>query len=753
MIGNRIEYDGRTFNHADIKAGNLYQARALLSDSLEIDTFEVTLSSDANLTQFTRNAPLAYFYNDSQVGTYYVQNVRRIAVNKYQFSCTSTVGLLEQTDHNGGIYTGQTVQEVVADICGQYPVKVKTNLQGIALYGWLPIASRRDNLSQVLFAIGATLKVDYDGALRVEGLWGDQSANIDEEHMFDGGRVDYGTPVTQVVVTEHQYTQGDEQVTLFEGTTSGGDKVTFSEPCYNLSSTGFTIIEQGANYAIVGSGNGTLTGYKYVHSTRTVTKQVTSADSENAVKVEDATLVSLANANAVADRLAAYYAHTERVTNDMVLQSESPGDVSSLVHPYGGNVQACIESSDINLSGKLRSTEKLLVGYVPPKAGEIEYYDNVEVITEDGSWTVPDGVTAVRLVLIGGGTGGYSGKIGEESATGSTISQTRAVTDVTTYINGVGIGVGGKGGEAGNGGTGGKILQVEPRLQGGTELQIQIGRGGLGGTYSANDTAVGHAGTATTVGAYTSDDGNTSESGYTEIFSGVVYAAPGDNGIVGGNGSGAKENANGSSGSESVTVIPGTPVLDRSGLQWNPGADNPARNEQDKFVIVHNSSVAHEVVHAGAVGNSYGGCGGGAAAGCDGLGDGESGKATASGSTSSLQAVGRGGKGGTGASATKPEKQLLRGCGGFGGNGGGGAGAGGCGFTQKVAANKYKNPTFYLNAYAGASGVPGDGSDGGDGGDGCVLIYYRTPKVTHSGRFVTRNGADFIDKSNRKVVV
>lgn len=651
MIGNRIEYDGRTFNHADIKAGNLYQARALMSDSLEIDTFDVTLSSDTNLTQFTRNAPLTYFYNDSQVGTYYVQNVRRIAVNKYQFSCTSTVGLLEQTDHNGGIYTGQTVQEVVADICGQYPVKVKTNLQGIALYGWLSIASRRDNLSQVLFAIGAALKVDHNGALRVEGLWGDQSASIDEDHMFDKGQVDYGTPVTHVVVTEHQYTQGTEQATLFEGTTSDGDKITFSEPHYNLSATGFTIREQGANYAIVTSGNGKLTGYKYVHSTRTVTKQVTTADSENAVKVENATLVSLANANAVADRLAAYYAHTERVTNDMVLQSESPGDVASLVHPYGGNVQACIESSDINLSGKLRSTEKLLVGYVPPDVSESEYYDRSELITQNQAFTVPDGVKSIRVVLIGGGNGGARG------------------SDGTSGQRSDSGGSGGNGGQGGTGGDGGKLLQQELSVSSCEQFQVTIGQGGAAATAETQPAE----GTATTFGDLSSAQGSSSPSGFTDIITGNVYGETGISGVDGGNGgAGGNSSRHGEAGA-AVGVYPG-------------GAGSATSiNEQ--------SSSSYNGSWVG------GGAGGGAAVGTAGTA-GRAGKGWN---------MCEGGDGGNGATPVSAESVSKYGSGGNGGHGGGGGGGGGGCY------NSYRGSSGQWAGSGGTGGTGGQGSAGANG--------------------------------------
>ena len=226
---NRIEYLNYVFEGQDITNGSTHFARSLKSSSLEIDTFSFEVRSDnTTLTQFVRNTPLTYYHDGNQIGIFYVQKISRISKSAYRFECTSTVGLLDESYHNGGIYTGQTVKEVVESICAPYPAMVKTNIQKIKLYGWLPIATKRENLTQLLFAIGATLKVDYNGVIRIEGLWDGQSAEIGADRMYSGGTVEYATPVTQVIVTEHSYNQtSTETVDLFEGTASAGDKITF----------------------------------------------------------------------------------------------------------------------------------------------------------------------------------------------------------------------------------------------------------------------------------------------------------------------------------------------------------------------------------------------------------------------------------------------------------------------------------------------------------------------------------------------
>ena len=201
------------------------------------------------------------------------------------------MALLEQSTHYGGIYTGQTVAQVVAHICN-IPYLIQTRFAGVKLYGWLPIATRRDNLIQVLFAVGANTKVDQNGTLRIESLWDGVASSIPEDRVFLGDSVQYAARVTQVSVLEHQYIPGSETVDLFDGTAAEGDIIQFSEPVYDLSAEGFSVLESGANYAKLSAGTGKLTGKKYVHTTRDVRAQVLPDDVPNVVEVTEATLVS-----------------------------------------------------------------------------------------------------------------------------------------------------------------------------------------------------------------------------------------------------------------------------------------------------------------------------------------------------------------------------------------------------------------------------------------------------------------------------
>lgn len=753
---NKIIYGDYVFLQKDFKSGNLHLATSLLSSALESNTFSAVVRSyDRSITDFMRNAPLTYFYNDQQVGVFYVQSIDRIAPEHYKISATSTIGLLSDGLHYGGIYSGETVSEILPGICGPVPYEVKTNLRDIALYGWLPVATPRDNLAQVLFAIGATVKTDLDGILRIEPLWDGVSGSVGVGQLFQGPSVSYNAKVTRVVVTEHQYTAGVEDAELFEGATQQGDIITFSEPMHSLTATGFSIIESGANYAVVTAGAGILSGKKYIHNTRQIARSVSAAQSggsENVKSVTDATLVSLVNSAAVAERLANYYGCLETISGDIVLNRQSPGNVVNVYHPYDKEmVQACIESLDITASGILRASTKQLVGFKPLQIEQTVTYDEHELLTGSGTWTVPEGVTEVVAVLIPGGQAGYDGTAGEDCPAGGSIpyidrdsksyevaANGSSSASVSASRNAAG-GSAGKGGTGGDPGSSGKVLQVTVKVSPGQVISYVCGIGG---------TSNGAVGTPTTFGENTSESGGAMADGYTDLVTGITYAKSGTAGGDGGDGGSIGEegesvgNASGGEGYEAVNQN-----------YPSSGVDYPISG----FEFDWSSSASF----------SDGGAGGGGAGGQSGSIDGSPGGNAAMGEWSRLynwdyaiseQNMSASGNGGAGADGAGGQ---TYGCGGNGGAGGGGAGAIGNGsvsaqlsgtFTNRSAIVQKTSIRAEATIYPRSGGKGGPGGSGGPGADGCIILYYGKIEAIKTGAVMGAEGRIRFDRYGRLMV-
>ena len=743
-----------------------FQEVALDESSLSFDTVSVevcTKTIGAQLSALPNNTPIIVYRGGEIKARFVSSGVSRIGPVTYQLTGRSPMGALTGMVHTGGIYTGQTVEEVVKEICGNIPSLIKSVYSGVKLYGWLPYAdgkerSARDNLAQVLFAIGSYLRTDLNGVLRIEPLWDGTASLIDVDRSYTGGTVKYDSPISAVTVTEHQYVAGTEAKELFSGTAQNGDIITFSEPMHSLSATGFTILESGANYAKISAGTGALTGKAYIHNTRLITQPVTAGAVENVKSVTDATLVSLVNSYAVAKRLADYYRCRETITNDIVSGHEKPGHVVSVYHPYDKKmVSACIQSLDTTMSATLKSSMEALVGFTPAQPESAEYFDERVVLTGSGEWQVPENVTAITAVLIGGAQGGHCGH-GGNPAEAKTENYTETILGSLLQRNTDKWALGGKGGKGGDPGSGGKILQATFDVTPAQKFSFACGVGGLGAAFDANNWAntpntPGADGTKTTFGSLDSSTGSTSEIGYTDPVTGEVFAAKGEQGIAGGDGAGMNPNHG---DNDRYIPLKSTSVVDEDGHVWKGGATKV----NDNGILL--PSAGDEQSFTGDLEEGYCGgdvtynCGSGAAAGANGTPGNAAGTfrlvsvpsrgmpktsitVTASGSASV-----------PGANATLvPKKPTVYGKGGRGGYGGGGDGATGLSRTYYGGS---KSGT--LNNYPGSVRTTGsNGARGGPGGDGCIILYYRKPKPVQSGALKTSDGRDLLDALDRRMIV
>lgn len=706
MSLNTVKYKGELLAEDSAllakSPGILGEYKELRADALEADTLDITvLSESGTIRNFKKNDKVEYFRSGSRVGVYYLQSVTRVGPKLYTLSALSAVGLLIVRPHRGGIYTGQTVAEVVAEICGDIPVLIETVYRGIKLYGWLPIASARDSLVQVLFAIGAWLHTDENGTLRVQKLWDGTASIIGPGSVHAANiQVKYLDPVSSVAVTEHQYIAGTEDVTLFEGTAQQGDVIEFDEPAHTLTAEGFTILESGANYAVLSAGTGKLTGKSYIHNRRVVTRTVTEGAAKNVEEIADATLVSLVNSSAVAQRMAAYYACREQLTVDVNPAGEHAGHVVSLWNEWDKQqTLACIASRETKISGLLKSSTSALVGFLPPQPETTEYYDERVILTNSGEWTVPEGVTSLRVVLVEHGADGLDGSSG---ASGGSVSL--IVTDAEAKPGGTWSrqpGAGGAGGAGGEGGLGGRILSADLDVFSGTVF-----------AYSAD--------TETTFGTLSAQNGSRSDAGFTDPVTGDVFGKKGDDGSAGGDGGGGGS-ANGSNFNPGEN---GTGVPPNTGGAGSEG--NYKRFEESETVYKNGYLLV-----AGGTG------GGGAAVGNNGQ--------------DAVQPLTSGVRAGAGANAEPPSGAVNYGCGGYGGNGGGGGG-GASGLYLRHGAYMYDGtPSGTWLDLAGGAG--GSGSTGSPGGDGCIIIYYRKLKPFSAGWLRDNTQKPLLDRLGRRLIV
>ena len=369
--------------------GSFYNETSLLEDELSIDTMKIrvrSINTTYPLHNFIYGSQVTFYKDDVLYGKYYLVSVERQTKNEYILNVQSSIGLLDDTMHYGGIYSGEYASAIIKDIIGEKIAYTEHNIfSKIKVYGWLPVATRRENLKQLLFAVGGCVK-KKNGDVYFTTLTVDAPKAIPENKVFDTGKITYDSPASRIEVVEHQFSKvdsapseevysgeiiGSSFVTPKGYSVSDAALVTWDKPYHSLTFSNCTLLnnEKGVNYAVVSSsGSATISGKPYIHS-----KMIVSRDKENyngkekVAKVENATLVTLANSNSVAEKVMAYYDSPCTLSGAIVMDGEKPLDNITMPNQFEEENTGMIKSIEGTLGKQITKGElELRIGYNPP---------------------------------------------------------------------------------------------------------------------------------------------------------------------------------------------------------------------------------------------------------------------------------------------------------------------------------------------------------------------------------------------------
>lgn len=642
--------------------------------------------------------PIYYYRGSILVGKYYTRRIHRTPPHFYKITAVSAVGLLDRLQHLGGVYNGQTFDVVLSEVIGGVvPFSVSPDVAALEVYNWLPIASRRTNLHQLLLAYGVAIKKDDNGDM-VFGFLSGAPKPVRIGRVYNTGGVTDDIPATAVEVTEHSYQQlaGVAPVILFDNSAATAAVNVFvpfdQAPIFDLQTTGtLTIQSSGPNWAVV-SGSGVLTGRPYTHLTRIISLQAENADAheENIVRVSDVTLVNRTNSYNVARRLLSYYSSARTVTAELSLEGERSGDQIAFTDPFGEAAVGFLERMELTVSSNLKARCTIITDYTPKP--ETAQFNRVQLLTGTGVFTVPDGVTLLRVAIMQAGSGGASGTDGGEAEDAEYREDWYPATvGASIFVWQYLARGGGAAGQAGQPGDNGKVLVVDIPVTPGQQIAFTCGQPGVGG-MPGDASVPGTAGGESVFGPYSSATGTRYPNGWQEPISGAVYAMPGRSGVAGGKGSG--QNGDGQ-------LTPGDTIT-VNGVSYAPGTSYPITRKEWE---VGDIDVAR-----------LGSFGGGPAYGVSGR-PGQDATDSAQVATPVPGLIG-----GAGADAQSPADATAYGSGGDGGNGGGGAGAGG---SSGATWGNHRAPSGIIAPAPKAPG--GKGSRGANGGYGGIWVYWTDP--------------------------
>ena len=198
-------------------------------------------------------------------------------------------------------------------------------------------------------------------------------------------------------------------------------------------------------------------------------------------------------------------------------------------------------------------------------------FENMEIITQSGTWTAPAGATQLRVIIGQGGQGSSRGEDGYVAATGP--------------LPGDGVEAGE--GQPGLAGSGGKVwygtIDINPQQQ----FAVTIGQGGAASpTYGVE----GQEGGETAFGPYSSANGQVYPLGFTDIASGNSYGRTGVKSPTDGTGDGAAGGAGGTAGAgywEQLFWDDGRPRGWDFIVTVEPGPGQPGKAGAAGFVVVY----------------------------------------------------------------------------------------------------------------------------------------------------------------------
>lgn len=757
---NKIVIGTYTFEDNEILSGSVCLTNSPIGESLSVDTFDFTVVSGydyfctalneyfcfhdnerlvvvggAMIGHVNYGQPIEYYHDDELVGKFYLTAITQVERNQYKVESVSAVGLLSYIDHYGGIYglsSTQYVTDLIEDIIGNIDVTIDSVFDTMMIQGYLPKATARDNLRQVLFAVGASILKDANGDWVITYNQPETATVIQPQNIYLGGKVLSQSHATKVTLTEHSYFVGTNTTAqdifnnLTSESTAVNQEITFTQPYYDLHAydangneiTSTFIRQSGVNYAIIGTANvskGRITGKPYEHSQRQIVKNtgVVALEAKE-IAVTDATLVSPLNSTNCIERLASFYGGANEVNIDIVYDDEKTGELVSFAHPYeDGNKLGYIKEMDISLSNTLKSQTKIATDWTPNHLGNT--YNAYRIIDSNalgglsGTWQSGDLAGKEAYIVLfngaGGGQGGYDGTAGTNASGVQLVSYIYSQGDPYTFYDvyqPMNAGVGGAGGNGGSAGQPCKKYNGVIISSLASSYQVSLGQGGAGG---ARNGGAGGAGGVTTFGSYRSDVHDLAGT-YINIIDGSVYCQNGTNGTKGGNG------GNGGTASKSSA----TPVYANAGANGG-NAGSKVGGSGTAGHTTHCTNADNTISWNANVG---GGGGGGATATANGgvAGQSDTGVVWSWMRASDCVQYKKGGDGGNGANATQPAITTLgRGAtGGHGGGGGGGAGA-------SMSYSLHPTITDEWRPWA-SGGSAGQGSAGGQGSHGFCVIYY-----------------------------
>jgi len=250
-----------------------------------------------------------------------------------------------------------------------------------------------------------------------------------------------------------------------------------------------------------------------------------TSSSSNSVNIDNPFIHSQSDALTVAQYILKTYGGNQIKFNGRGDPSSELGDVATIQLDSESATSARMKTQFLSFkNGALKDCQMEFL-----QSDGTFLYENMEIITENGTWTAPAGVSSLYVIIVGGGQAGGHGERG-------TYNESLDLNQSGWYY--------GSRGDTGDEGAGAKIWYGTISINDGQTFAVNIGSGGVAGNGDPVD------GGDTTFGAYSSANGRLYSPSFTDISSGNVYGRSGVSSPQDGTGDGGAGGTGGSAGAQ-----------------------------------------------------------------------------------------------------------------------------------------------------------------------------------------------------------
>lgn len=327
----------RTLTTKQITKCRTFMEIASIGESLPECTLQFSLRNDGLPFIFEKSQDLLVSFDGQPICHYYLTTGERSSKVDYSIKAADIKQILEGKTHVGGFYSAANVKDVIEKefFDGvEVEVIVDDSVASRTITGWLPYGNCRDNLAQILFAIGAIMDTSFDDGVYIYAYDSTLSArSITEDMIYSNAtKIKTGDPFTGVEVVSHAWAKKSDVQEIYSGNLSGSATVVFNTPMHDLLISGGTIKESGVNYAVIsGTGAVKLTGQSYEDTgTPYFRNNPIAYRNHKIAKAADSTLVTDANITEVLNRVYDYYILNKSITASILIGNIELSNIVSI---------------------------------------------------------------------------------------------------------------------------------------------------------------------------------------------------------------------------------------------------------------------------------------------------------------------------------------------------------------------------------------------------------------------------------------